>query len=612
MLTSMLPCDITCHVSCMFRAEYLNGNLVGSPVAMAGNQGTIITVSDLFYNVPMRLKGLGSGAEEYGHVLRVMQKYSIELAGRVGISCRKSGGTSDLQISPNLCPTAIDVVKNIYGSALAKSLTNLDVKHPELVDINLSGCLTIPTYHQKSFTFILFINGRLVDCSQIKRTVLGVYSQLLPKGTGPFVYLSLQLPPHAVDVNVHPTKSEVFFLYEQEILQFIDQSIRKAIQNSSLPLSTALAPAQPVQERITKFTASQESENVETTQTADETFPVVSQTISTPDFVSSTKKYPHQLVHSDSKARTLDAFILGSGKRVKTDLVSRILKENNPSSKPINNSVTELTSKPTHDDITLDKGKNKTEDHIGLSAPMEDPRELTSVKKLIQSLEVNRHEKLTEMIKNSVIVGLFDDDHLLIQYQSQLLMIKHSIFASQMLYQKCLLGFGFHDTWCFEESFEVKSLLSDHIALYYPENLKDVESIIELIGEKSELLLEYFSLQMMNGELRTLPRLLEGLERPPEDIVCDFLYRLATAVDWDDEEACFDEISKLLSGVFCALACSQPRHEEYVRHFLYPALKGSDLSKFGRVIGYDNSLVGDGSITELTSTHELYKIFERC
>lgn len=61
--------------------------------------------------------------------------------------------------------------------------------------------------HQASYGIVL--PERLVDCSTLKKGIEAVYSTCLPKNTHPFVFLSLTLPPHTVDVNVHPTKQEV-------------------------------------------------------------------------------------------------------------------------------------------------------------------------------------------------------------------------------------------------------------------------------------------------------------------------------------------------------------------------------------------------------------------
>jgi DNA mismatch repair protein MLH1 len=69
--------------------------------------------------------------------------------------------------------------------------------------------MTNANYQSKRLVFILFINGRLVDHSNLKRIVDAAYASCLPRGTHPWVYLSLVMPGENVDVNVHPTKKEV-------------------------------------------------------------------------------------------------------------------------------------------------------------------------------------------------------------------------------------------------------------------------------------------------------------------------------------------------------------------------------------------------------------------
>jgi DNA mismatch repair protein MLH1 len=79
-------------------------------------------------------------------------------------------------------------------------------------NVNISGL--------SKLTLLLFINHRLVDSSAIKKSIEMVYSAFLPKGTHPFVYLSLEINPKNVDVNIHPTKHEVHFLYQVSISIF--------------------------------------------------------------------------------------------------------------------------------------------------------------------------------------------------------------------------------------------------------------------------------------------------------------------------------------------------------------------------------------------------------
>lgn len=79
----------------------------------------------------------------------------------------------------------------------------------------------------------MFINHRLVESSSIKAALDQIYSTYLPRGSHPFVYLSLELEPTNVDVNVHPTKHEVHFLHEEDIVEKIKEAIEKKLLGSN-------------------------------------------------------------------------------------------------------------------------------------------------------------------------------------------------------------------------------------------------------------------------------------------------------------------------------------------------------------------------------------------
>lgn len=107
---------------------------------------------------------------------------------------------------------------------------------------------------------------RSVESSLIKKSVEATYSQVLPKGGHPFVYLSIEIEPHRVDVNVHPTKREVNFLYEDEIVEIINQKIGKkleAVDTSRSFLTQTLIPGTsggglPTPTRLNSHTSTQQ------------------------------------------------------------------------------------------------------------------------------------------------------------------------------------------------------------------------------------------------------------------------------------------------------------------------------------------------------------------
>ena len=197
-----------------YAARYIDSKLApekpgasAAPRPCAGVKGTTITVEELFYNVPNRRKAFKSAAEEYAKIVEVVERYATHYSG-VSFSVKKHGDTIADVHTPADASRA-EVIRTLFGSAVAKELLPLDCVRMEECECTLSGCMTNANYQSKRLVFILFINGRLVEHSNLKRIVDAAYATCLPRGTHPWVYLSLTMPGHNVDVNVHPTKKEV-------------------------------------------------------------------------------------------------------------------------------------------------------------------------------------------------------------------------------------------------------------------------------------------------------------------------------------------------------------------------------------------------------------------
>ncbi|CAG8497082.1 7562_t:CDS:10 [Diversispora eburnea] len=211
---------------------YSDGKLVSpkpgtsaEPKACAGNTGTQITAEDLFYNVPTRKQALKHPNDEYNRILDIVNRYAIHNSG-VGFSCKKQGSK---QPDVNSLSTAstLDNIRQIYGST-ASELLNLE-KVSKKFDFKFNGYISNANFNLRKMTFLLFINHRAVESSALKRTIEGVYETYLPKNSYPFVYLSLEINPQNVDVNIHPTKREVRFLNEDEVIAIIGDAIQERL-----------------------------------------------------------------------------------------------------------------------------------------------------------------------------------------------------------------------------------------------------------------------------------------------------------------------------------------------------------------------------------------------
>lgn len=219
-------------------------NQVAEPKPCAGTDGTTITAENLFFNAPQRRKVFKSHSEEYNRALDVATKYAIHYGDRgVGISVKKVSvhhnltqvGSNNLDLNtPNdASQTTLDVIRNVHGLMLARDLLRLAPLHDEALGFTAEGWISNANWSSKKTTFLCFINHRLVESHALKRSLETMYAMLLPKGKHPWMYLSLTIVPNRVDVNVHPTKQEVHFLDEDEIVEKITAHAQEIVSQHS-------------------------------------------------------------------------------------------------------------------------------------------------------------------------------------------------------------------------------------------------------------------------------------------------------------------------------------------------------------------------------------------
>ena len=255
---------------CAFRAEYANGVLVptkpgqsADPRPTAGTNGTTITAVDLFYNAPQRRRALRSATEEYSRILDVASKYAVHFGGRgIGFSCKKvrhrsQAGSNALELSMPSSPaiTTLDAIRTVYGSTLARDLVHVPLLSNSALGFACEGWISTANYVAKKTAFLCFINNRLVDVPSLKRALESMYAQVLPKGRSPWIYMHLDIEAQRVDVNVHPTKKEVHFTDEDEIVELITSHAQhilsqhascRVVSVSSSPNHTNILPPTPM------------------------------------------------------------------------------------------------------------------------------------------------------------------------------------------------------------------------------------------------------------------------------------------------------------------------------------------------------------------------------
>jgi DNA mismatch repair protein MutL len=242
----------------------LEGGEVTERKTIGAPQGTVISVEDLFWNVPARLKFLKSETSERGQVSTLIQRYAIAyprvrfklvLEARTAFQTTGSGEVRDVLVAA-------------YGPDIARQLIAIDSEHdasqlqaPEsdpLPDdllpsdeddltvrernplyatrgaIRVRGYISPPALNRSNRRDItLFVNGRWVQDIRLSTAVLQAYHTMLMVGRYPIAVVMIEVAPEDVDVNVHPTKAEVRFRSTDKVFSAVERTVRRALMASA-------------------------------------------------------------------------------------------------------------------------------------------------------------------------------------------------------------------------------------------------------------------------------------------------------------------------------------------------------------------------------------------
>jgi DNA mismatch repair protein MutL len=191
-------------------------------------KGTDITVSNLFFNTPARLKYLKTVHTELGNISDVVNRLAM---AHPHISFRLSHNGKKL-LSTNGNGHVLQVISAIYGVQVAKKMIPI---HAESLDFTVKGYISLPELTRASRNYIsIIINGRFVKNISIAKAIQEGYHTLLPVGRYPIVFLQIEMDPLLVDVNVHPAKLEVRLSKENELYELIVNAIKDAFKTKQL------------------------------------------------------------------------------------------------------------------------------------------------------------------------------------------------------------------------------------------------------------------------------------------------------------------------------------------------------------------------------------------
>lgn len=201
--------------------EIVAGNLIYEKVS-ACQKGTVVTVKDLFFNVPARRKFLKSPAVEGRMATEVFERFCLSHPQIAFVLSR------DQQIVYNFIPsTLIERTMLLFKDVPQDSLVYLDT---EQHGMKITGCVTKPPFFRNKRSLFVYVNDRYVVNPIIQSAVYSAYSEFLGQREHPLVVLNLYIPSKDIDVNIHPQKLEVKFSDEEKIFKFVRDSLKKIFE----------------------------------------------------------------------------------------------------------------------------------------------------------------------------------------------------------------------------------------------------------------------------------------------------------------------------------------------------------------------------------------------
>ena len=526
------------------RAAYADGKMTPEgPRPTAGVPGTSVCVENLFYNVPTRKRALRSASEEFARILETTQRYAASRPD-VAFAVRKLGDARPALRCPSVCAVddtrmtngtpagvarhpRVDRLRAIYGDTTARCLaplafseggwtsgsvepspdddaTTTNTQNNETVRFAVDALVSTASYHSKKTTFILFINDRLVECAPLRRACELAYAAFSPKSERPFLFVALALPRDTVDVNVHPTKREVRFLHQDEIVESVatrlaavletnneTRAFRRAerlnateddteettetFEKNGAATGRRQTPTSGVAPRALTQSTLHAVDGVETGETrvrepTDPDLPAKRAKTTTRDLVAR----DHKLVRVDANqaAGSLDAFFPrttpGAPARGVAETPSNVANVANAEPTRVENARVPRDDTQKHSETS-----ELHEDGLRLAAaaPTESRPEpgvtdpaflaaaaaadgetspLSSVRELWGEIRAHAHAGLTQMVRNMVLVGVCDpgdpDGLWLIQHATKLSAVRFRTMAREFFFQRVIARFGAHRT----------------------------------------------------------------------------------------------------------------------------------------------------------------------
>lgn len=223
----------TCNGEIGTEIEIQGGKLISTNLSDL-SKGTSITVQNLFYNTPVRLKYLKSLYTELSYITEYVNKMALSYPKIRFILTNNEKTLLKTDGSGRL----LKVINDIYGLSVTKKMIEIDGENE---DYKISGYISYPELQKSNKNAItLLVNGRVIKNLDIIRYITDSYHTYIPQDKYPIAVIKIDVDPILIDVNVHPTKMDIKFSKMDTLKELITHSISKKLESLTLIPDAAL------------------------------------------------------------------------------------------------------------------------------------------------------------------------------------------------------------------------------------------------------------------------------------------------------------------------------------------------------------------------------------
>ena len=207
---------------------HIKGGTVLKVEAGDARRGTTVTVNNLFYNTPARLKHLGSLYYELANITDYIHKIALS-HDDISFTLINDGKTL---FETDGSGNQLKVIKEIYGLDVTKKMIKIDSSND---DYSINGYISMPEVTKSNRNHLItLVNGRVVRNTELNRVINDAYHTYKPVDKYPIVVINIDVDPTLIDVNIHPTKMDIKFSKFDTLKELISNEIKNKLNATRL------------------------------------------------------------------------------------------------------------------------------------------------------------------------------------------------------------------------------------------------------------------------------------------------------------------------------------------------------------------------------------------